>query len=245
MRSRSVVLALLIGAARLAVAQQSVDTTLTIQGFLQRDGDEGLWTIVVPLPLQVLETRTYVVPVVGQPERWGRYLNRYIEASGRVTRLPERGNPGIGMEVEKAKELEPPGTARATVDHGLTLHADVTLSVIPNRFRWRDTTGSSTGVNPLLVYTILNRRTAPIFFVLPTNRFLCIAFKSKEGISVWDTTTIVPRPDGRRFTMQRGGLFRDALHFPEDAAPRPGHYYVHVGICDVDDYDITAEFDVR
>jgi len=245
MRARALLVALLVGNAARSAGQEPVDTALTIQGFLQQDNEVGLWTIVVPLPLQVLETRTYVVPLVGQPERWGRYLNRYIEASGRVTRLPERGNPGIGMEVEKAKELEPPGTARATVDHGMTLHADITLSVIPNRFRWRDTTGSSTGVNPLLVYTILNRRSAPIFFVLPTNRFLCVAVKSSEGMSVWDTATIVRTLDGRRFTMQRGGSFRDALHFPEDAASRPGHYYARVGICDVDDYDITAEFDVR
>src|SRR5437773_11056642 len=190
MRSRCVVFVLLVGAAGPAVTQEPVDTALTIQGFLQRDNEVGLWTIVVPLPVQVLGAQTYVVPVVGKPERWGKYLNRYIKASGRVTRLPERGNPAIGMEVEEAKELEPPGTARATVDHGMTLHADITLSVIPNRFRWRDTTGSSTGLNPLLVYTILNRRSAPIFFVLPTNRFLCVAVKSSEGMSVWDTATI-------------------------------------------------------
>ena len=245
MRGAPLVLALLVCTAAPAAAQEPVDTALTIQGFLQRDNEVDVWTIVVPLPVQVLGTRTYVMPVVGKPERWGRYVNRYIEASGRVTRLPERGNPGIGMEVEKAKELEPPGTARATVDRGLTLHADITLSVVPNRFAWRDSAGTSTGVNPMLVYTILNRRAAPIFFVLPTRRFLCLTVKSAEGIAVWDTTTLVLSPDARRFTMQRGGLFRDAIHFPEDAATRPGHYFAHVGICDVDDYDITAEFDVR
>ncbi len=245
MRGVPLVLALLVCNAPLMAAQQSVDTTLTIQGFLQRDNDVGVWTMVVPLPLQVLGTQTYVVPVVGKPERWGKYLNRYIEASGRVTRLPERGTPGIGMEVETAKELEPPGTARATVDHGMTLHADITLSVVPNRFAWRDSAGTPTGVNPMLVYTIFNRRAAPIFFVLPTRRFLCLTVTSAEGVMVWDTTTLVPSPDARRFTMQRGGLFRDAIHFPQDAASRKGHYFAHVGVCDVDDYDITAEFDVR
>jgi len=245
MRERAAALALLLGATAPAAAQGPVDTALTIQGFLQRDNEFGQWTIVVPLPLRVLGTQTYVVPVVGKPERWSRYLNRYIEASGRVTRLPERENPSIGMEVEKAQELDPPGTARATVDKGVTLHADITLSVIPNRFGWKDATGNPTGVNPILVYSIHNRRAAPIYFVLQTNRFLCITVKTHEGIRVWDTTTMVPSPDVRRFTMQRGGRFRDAIHFPEVAASRPGHYYAHVGICDVDDYDITAEFDVR
>ena len=245
MRERALAVALLACAAAPAATQQPVDTALTIQGFLQRDNEFGQWTIVVPLPLRVLGTQTYVVPVVGKPERWGRYVNRYIEAKGTVTRLPERGNPSIGMEVEDAKELDPPGTVHATVDRGVTLHADITLSVIPSRFGWKDETGGSTGVNPMLVYTIVNRRSAPIFFVLPSNRFLCVAVKSKEGITVWDTTTLVPSPDARRFTMQRGGRFRDAIHFPQDAASRPGHYFAHVGVCDVDDYDITAEFDVR
>ena len=245
MGRRAFVLALLVCTAAQAASQQSADTALTVQGFLQRDNEFGLWTIVVPLPLRVLGTQTYVVPVVGKPERWGKYLNRYIEASGRVTRLPERGEPSIGMEVENAKELDPPGTARGTVDKGMTLHADITLSVIPNRFSWKDATGSPTGVNPVLVYTILNRRAAPIYFMLPTNRFLCVTVKSSEKIMVWDTTTMVPSPDARRFTMQRGGRFRDAIHFPEEAASRPGHYYAHGGVCDVDDYDMTAEFDVR
>lgn len=245
MRERALAVALLACAAAPAATQQAVDTALTIQGFLQRDNEFGQWTIVVPLALRVLGQQTYVVPVVGKPERWSRYLNRYIEARGTVTRLPERGNPGIGMEVEDAKELDPPGTARASVDKGMTLHADVTLSVIPDRFSWKDANGEPTGVNPVFIYSILNRRAAPIYFLLPANRFLCVTVKTSDGVRVWDTTTMVPSPDARRFTMQRGGRFRDAIQFSQDAAARPGHYFAHVGVCDVDDYDITAEFDVR
>src|SRR2546428_8591623 len=106
MREPALALALLVCATAPAATQQPVDTALTIQGFLQRDNEFDQWTIVVPLPLRVLGQQTYVVPVVGKPERWERYLNRYIEASGTVTRLPERGNPSIGMEVEKAKRSE-------------------------------------------------------------------------------------------------------------------------------------------
>lgn len=64
-------------------------------------------------------------------------------------------------------------------------------------------------------------------------------------MSLWDTTTEVPSPDARRFTLQRAGVFRDAIHFPEDAATRPGRYVVQMGICEVDDYDISAEFVVQ
>jgi len=55
----------------------------------------------------------------------------------------------------------------------------------------------------------------------------------------------VTNPDARRFTLQHAGVFRDGVQLPEEAAARPGHYFAHIGICDVDDYDITAEFDVQ
>src|ERR1041385_297203 len=100
MRPLAIVLAVLVVAAPPAVPQQAVDTTLTLQGFLQQDNDVGVWTIVVPLPLAVLGTQTYVVPVVGKPQRWSRFVNRYVEATGRVTSLPERGTPPIGMEID-------------------------------------------------------------------------------------------------------------------------------------------------
>jgi hypothetical protein len=245
MRPLTLALAVLFPTATPAATQQAVDTTLAVQGFLQQDDEFGIWTIVVPLPLQVLGTRTFVLPVVGKGNRWSRYRNRYIEATGQVTRLPERGDPGIGMEIAKAKEIEPPGTARSTVDHGITLHADVSLSVIPNRFRWHDDTGNETGVNPMLLYTIVNRRTAPIFFFLPKDDFLCVTITPAKESAGWDSTTHVKNPDGRRFAVQRAGGFRDAIHFPMDAAPRPGRYLAHVGICAVDDYDVTAEFQVQ
>src|SRR5690348_8338164 len=105
---RFLTLALLACLGAAAHAQERADTTLTVQGFLQRDDQFDLWTIVVPLPLHVLGARTFVVPLVGEKDRWSRYLNRYIEARGRVSRLPSGGSPGIGFDVEKMKEVEPP-----------------------------------------------------------------------------------------------------------------------------------------
>ena len=235
----------LVMSTTLASAQEAVDTMVTAQGFLQQDDQVG-WTIVVPLPLRAFGTRTYVVPVVGKPERWSKFVNHYIEATGRVTRIPERGNPPIGMEIEKAKDVEPPGTGHATVDRGMTLHADVTLSVIPNRFSWDDANGKETGVNPIVLYSILNRRDTPIYWILPNNDFLCITVKTvKDNVTTWDSTTQVANPDARRFAVQRAGVFRDQIRLPSDAAPRPGRYVALVGVCAVDDYDVTAEFEIQ
>ena len=244
MRTVSAMIVLVVSAT-LASAQEAVDTMVTAQGFLQQDDQAG-WTIVVPLPLRAFGTRTYVVPLVGKPERWGKFVNHYIEATGRVTRIPERGEPPIAMEIEKAKEIEPPGTGHATVDRRMTLHADVTLSVIPNRFSWHDANGKETGVNPIVLYSILNRRETPIYWVLPNNDFLCITVKTlKDNVKTWDSTTQVANPDARRFAVQRAGIFRDQIHLPRDAAPRPGRYVALVGICAVDDYDVSAEFEIQ
>ena len=224
---------------------QSPDTIVRVQGFLQRDDQFELWTIVVPLPLRVLGVRTFVVPLVGEPDRWNRYLNRYIEAEGRVSRLPSGGIPGIGFAVDRMTEVEPPGTARLTVDRGLTQHAEITLSVIPNRFAWRDERGEETGVNPLLVYTLVNRKTGVIRFMLPTNDLLCLTVRGADGVRIWDSTTQAPNPTARRLVVSRGGALRDAVQLPRGAAPRPGRYMARVGICTLGESDVTADFEVK
>jgi hypothetical protein len=238
-------LAMLAGRAAPSPAQQAADTTLTVEGFLQNDEQFDLWTIVAPLPLQALGVQTFVLPVVGKAGRWSRYRNEYVEARGRVARVPGGGTPGIGIDVENMSARVPPRTTHRTVDHGLTLHADVTLAVIPDRFAWRDAQGGETGVNPIALLTITNRRQAPILFLLRTNDFLCISVTGTQSGFHWDSTTKVMNPDARRFAVQRGGIFRDAIRLPVDAAPRSGRYVARIGICDVDDYDITAEFDVQ
>ena len=243
--SLALALAMLGGRAAPSPAQRAADTTLTVEGFLQNDEQFDLWTIVVPLPVQVLGVRTFVLPLVGKTDRWSRYRNEFVAARGRVAPVPGGGTPGIGIDVEDMKGRAPPRTTRRSVDHGLTLHADVTLAVVPDRFAWRDADGAATGVNPIALYAITNRRQTPILFLLPTNNFLCISVNGTESGEHWDSTTKVLNPDARRFAVQRGGIFRDAIRLPADAAPRPGRYVAHVGICDVDDYDITAEFDVQ
>jgi hypothetical protein len=237
---------ILLGIAAIeARAQQAPDTTLTVEGFLQNDEQVDLWTIVTPLPVQVLGVRTYVLQVVGKADRWSRFRNQYVGARGRVASLPSGGSPGIGIEVETMEARIPRRTARLSVDRGVTFHADVTLSVIPDRFAWRDAQGASTGVNPMLLYTITNHREAPIFFVLPTSAFVCVSLTDSTGGVHWDSTTHVVSPDARRFAVQRGGMLREAINFPEAAAGRRGHYLAHVRICDIGGYDLAAEFDVE
>lgn len=243
--SLTLIVGLLSGAAAAAPTQVAADTTLTAEGFLQNDEQFNLWTIVLPLPLNALGARTFVLPLLGGAGRWSPLLNRYVAAHGRVSRLATGGTPGIAFVVDDMREREPPGTVRVTVDRGATRHSDVTLSVIPNRFAWRDAQGNESGVNPLVLYTITNRRETPIFFVLPSNDFLCVSVRSVGDETGWDSTTRVPNPDGRRFAVSRGGLFRESMQLPRDVATRPGRYRARMGICAVNDFDVTADFEVQ
>jgi hypothetical protein len=241
----TLIVMLLSGAAAAAPTQQPADTTLTVEGFLQDDEQFDLWTMVLPLPLRALGERTFVLPLVGGAGRWSPLRNRYVAAHGRVSRLASGGTPGIGFAVDEMHEREPPGTVHVSVDRSTTRHSDVTLSVIPNRFGWHDAQGNESGVNPVLLYTITNRRETPIFFVLPSKDFLCVSVRSVGGDADWDSTTQVLNPDARRFAVQRGGVFRDVIQVPHDAAARSGRYRAHIGICTIADFDVTAEFDVQ
>src|SRR5256884_9250061 len=154
-----------LGFATASPAQEGADTSLGVEGFLQNDEQFDLWTIVTPLPVQALGVRTFVLPLVGKGGRWSRYRNEYVAARGHVARVPGGGTPGIGIDVEKMSARMPPRTTHRTVDHGLTLHADVTLAVVPDRLAWRDAQGDGTGVSPIAPFSIAKQRQAPILFL--------------------------------------------------------------------------------
>lgn len=244
MRALRLALAVLLASALGARAQGGPDSTLTVQGFLQQDAQVGLWTIVVPTRLEAFGARTYVVPLVGKPSRWERYLDRYVEATGRVVQLPPPADPPIGLDITKMREIEAPGTARTVIERA-GMRATITVVVIPNRFAWKDSAGRETGVNPLVLYTIANEHVGPIIFYLPTNDLFCVTVRSPDAGGEWDSTLQVPVGSSRRFTVQRGGLFREIMQLPPDAAPRRGRYLAQGSICSVADYEIAAPFEVR
>lgn len=241
MRPMALVFALYASAAS-ATAQTAPDTTVTIQGFVQRNADSGTWTIVVPLALELGRHRTFVLPIEGKSGRWSRFVDRYVEATGRVS-LAEPIRLGIG--VEAMREVEAPGTSHRIFDRGLTIHAEITLAAIPRRFAWRDERGAPTGVNPMLLYTVTNRRQAPIRFVVHRNQMLCVTITSLDGTMQWDLATEARYPSAQRLFLQRGGSYREGVHLPVEAAPKQGRYMARATLCAAPEYEITTEFEVR
>jgi hypothetical protein len=245
MRGSALTLAFLTAASGLLSGQQGDTTSLTLEGFLQQDRQSGHWTIVVPLPLDVLGTRTFVLAVGGKPGRWEQFLNQYIQASGRASRSRGNGAAGITIDVNDMKKVDPPGTAATTLDRGVGMRAKVSLSVIPNRFAWRDARGNATGVNPLLLYTILNEQVGPIILALPTNDKLCARVQAINSLQEWDSTTPLPRASAARFFVGPNGVYRNGMQLPEAAAPLPGTYRASVGVCEAPDYEMTTQFEVQ
>jgi hypothetical protein len=243
-RALRVSLSLLVAFACGARAQGGPDSTLTVHGFLQQDAALDLWTIVVPTRLEAFGARTYVLPLVGKPGRWERYLDHYVEATGRVAPLTPPANPPIGLDVAKMREVEAPGTVRTVIERA-GMRATLTVVVIPNRFAWKDSAGRETGVNPLVMYTIANEHVGPIIFYLPTNDLFCVTVRSPDAGGEWDSIIKVPPGSQRRFTVQRGGLFREIMQLPPDAAPRRGRYLAQGAICSVSEYEIAAPFEVH
>ncbi len=105
-------LALLASLAAPAAPQPLVDTTVTLQGFLQEDQGSGTMIVLVPLPFEALGVRTFALAVQGKTGRWNQLLSHYVEVQGRVSVVSVAGAVGLGIDVDRVKEAEPPGTVR-------------------------------------------------------------------------------------------------------------------------------------
>lgn len=249
MRPVALSLALLASLAAPAASQPLVDTTVTLQGFLQEDESSGTMIVLVPLPFQALGVRTFTLAVQGKTGRWSQLLSHYVEVQGRVSVITVAGAVGLGLDIDHLREVEPPGTVRHTVGHGFSVKTMVAAAVIPNRFAWVDSQGMATGVNPFVSYTVSERKgtlqESPIFAVLPTNNLLCARVSRLDAAGEWDTTTQARNATTRGLVLDRSGTYRDGVQLPKAAASMPGRYEARVGICQLGEYEVTVGFEVQ
>src|SRR5437870_5587050 len=188
MGTRSLVVALLACLALAASAQQTVDTTATLQGFVQHPFDTEPGMLVLPLPYEAFGIRSFVLSIKGESGGWDRFLGRYVETKGRIT--PD-ADGRLLLDIQHIKEVTAPGTSQRQFDRGATMRGVITAAVIPPRFSWHDAQGRPSGVNPTLLYTIQNQRQSPIFFVLPTNDLVCVTVRPADGNGAWNYATQV------------------------------------------------------
>ena len=241
---RCVLVVLLFPWQSVALQAQQPDSAVSLEGFLQQDEGTSAWTLVVPLSIEAFHVRTFALTLVGKAEHWRDLRNLYVAVRGRVSRTGASEAPALGLAVQEIRETSPPGTNARTVDHGVGMRTRVTLSVIPDHFTWEDARGRPTGVNPLVLYTVLNERIGGIVVMQPTDLNFCVRVARPNGIATWDSTFPMPPTDARRFARE-SEVLREGIQLPRTAAMKTGHYVVRAGVCEAEPYALTADFDVQ
>jgi hypothetical protein len=238
---RLALVVLLLALGPLAASAQA-DTTLTVEGFLQADDQGGGWTLVVPASITAFHVRTFTLPLAPPAGRWHDLRNFYVAAHGRVSRTADP-TPQLVLAVEDMRETTPPGTVDRVFDGGLGLRSRATLSVVPNRFAWEDAHGRPSGVNPLVLYTMVSERANGVEVIRPAEAEFCVRVFNAQSVPTWDTTFLMERTDARRFEPE-GGSFREGVQLPRIAARTPGHYTLLAGVCETATFNLRAAFDV-
>jgi len=221
-------------------AGQGSDTAVTVRGFLE-PADSGGWHLILPQPVEVEGRRVNLLVARGDDRRFPRLQDRFVRAAGRVVFGP--GAPAL--EITAMSEIVPDGTARSTIHPSFNQSAVLTLAAIPNAFSWRLADGRPSGVQPLLMYTILNHGQTELDFVFRTNDLLCVDVREAAGREEWHTTVPAPTHNQERIVIRLGGVYRHFIPITPEAAPRPSRYVARVTLCGVADYAVETPFDVR
>lgn len=196
---------------------------------------------MLPQPLTVQGRRVNLLSVRGGAPRLARLEERFVRAAGRVALL-SRGAVIDGAAMEEA---EPDGTGRTDVHLSFNQSAIVKLSAIPNRIVWRLADGQPSGVQPLLMYSILNLGQTSIEFMFRTNDVLCVEVQGQSAGEPWRTSLPAPTRNQERIVIRLGSVYRHFVTIPPEAAPAPGRYTARVTMCGVPDYAVETQFEVR
>jgi len=230
-RSTGLLFALLAAGAAPSPSQAGADTIITAEGFVERT-DSGGWEIMLPQPLTLAGRRVSLLTARGSVGPYPRLQNRYVKAIGRVRLAPDEA----AFDATHVLEVEPEGTGRSEIHPSFNQSAIITLSAIPNRFAWRLPDGRPSGVQPLLMYTVLNHGQSELDFLFRTNDVLCVEVRPKGEGAPWRLSIPAPTRNQERIVIRLGGVYRQFIPLPADAMPSPGRYTARVTLCGIADY---------
>jgi hypothetical protein len=218
---------------------QTSDTSVRLTGFVvaSGSGDSAKPQLRLTSPLTTKAGLVNALTLPGDLKQWSWYMNRYMEAVGRLL-LPAT------LDAPRLREARPPGEARREVDPSYTQHATVTLAVVPKRIVWRDAAGHPTGVAAAAYYTVRNKGDTRLVFLFTSPDILCLAVgHAGSGDAQWRDAWRPPQPTDR-VEVQMASTVRYLAPIPESAAPTPGRYTARASLCGVPDYEVTTEFEV-
>src|SRR5260370_27226519 len=112
---------------------QGSDTSVRITGFVVASGfgDSAKPQLRLAFPLATQTGPVNALTLPGDLKQWSWYMNRYMEAVGRLLLPATLDSPRVGG-------VGPPGEARKEVDPRYTQHATRPLPVVPNPILPRD-----------------------------------------------------------------------------------------------------------
>ena len=243
MRS-ALVLLLILWPAQLR-GQAARDTTVTVLGIVKSEakGSSG-WGLFLPAPLVVRGARLNWLVIEGEVRNIDNYRDRFVEMSAPVRlRSDSTGHVVAALVEPRLKERDPQAIVRRTVQLSVTQRATVSLAVEPSRFAWHDSTGGPSGVQPMLLFAVVNHGDIPIRAFFSRNEVFCVHVQSLEPALV-DTAWAVLRQGVPYFSIRMGDRYFGVIELPPTAAPRRGRYRIRVELCARSEYGADLTFEV-
>jgi hypothetical protein len=226
-------------------AQAATDTTVRVTGIVKA-ALEGAshWGLFLPATIVVRRVRISWLPIAAEARGIGNHQDHFVEATGTLRIATDTGGAMVVGLVDPAViDIDPSGTVRRDVRLSFTQRAVVTLAVEPSRFAWHDSSGTASGVRPVLFFGLVNQGDAPIQLIFPRYEVFCVRVRSLENTAV-DTAWTIQLPGVRNTSIVMGGHFRDLFELPSGAAPIRGRYRVRVELCAGSEYGAETTFEV-
>lgn len=228
----------------LLVALAAQDTTVAVQGLVGQPAGTGVWLVGLPVPFRYHDRVIAELQLTGDSTKWTSHAGHFVEAHGTLDDAPA-APARVRLRVTAMREVDPEGTVRRMISNSFTHRVALTLWVLPRTIAWVDSTGKSTGVGPVIVYTMNNHGESDITMEFVSKDFVCFSVEPKAGGAVpWRFARQLNTPtDQLQVTLPK--FVREVARVPRDAAPTPGRYTVRAGFCGFKEYELETEVEVR
>jgi len=229
----------------LAPAQGSVDTTISVSGVV-RAQHEGVarWGLFLPAPLVIRSVPVNWISIDPQASGVANYEDRFVQATGMLRSTDSAGAANPELVNPQIKERDPEGMVRRNVQLSYTQRGVVTLAVTPTHFARADSAGHGAGARPLVLFELTNQGDTPLHLVFPHSEVVCVRVRLLQPGVVADTSWAIVKQGVQRASIVMGQHYRMIFELPAGAAPLPGKYQLHAGLCPVPDYGAETRFEV-
>ena len=226
-------------------AQSATDTTITVSGIVQAAAKgPSHWGLFLPAPVVVRGVRIGWLSIEGDPHGIDNHQDRFVEATGTLRVGTDSTGAVVAALVDpRAKERDPSGIVRQSVQLSFTQRAVVTLALEPSRFGWRDSAGSPSGVRPMLLFSLVNHGDVPIQMSFPRYEVICVRVRAVEA-GLADTSWTILMPGVRNISLVMRQRFAEIIELPPGAARKPGRYRTRVELCSGSAYGADVFFEV-